>query len=273
VTTIVISLIKKLFNTFEYIICGSALRESISIFILKNYYNSKLRREWKWSKTPPHFEDHRIFFFNFAFTKKNYGPYFLFRGFYTAELIRENDKVLDIGCGDGFLSKRFYSKRARIVDALDIDTDAINCARRYNFSENIKYYNINAISDSFPEQNYNIIAWDGAIGHFSLDSINKILKKIRHSLNNDGVFCGSESLGLEGDDHLFIIKISNELYLLFEPFFRYVQFKQIHYELDWANGIIRKEIFWRCSNNINRLSDIEWEKFYQDNSQGADNEH
>lgn len=266
-------LIKKLLYGLEYIIFGGTLRERCLLYNLRNYYNSKFRREWNWSKNPPSFENQRIFNFNFAFTEKNYGPYFLFRGFYSSELIRNNDRVLDIGCGDGFLTKRFYSKKALVVDAIDFDNVALNCACKQNFSHNIIYSHKDAVNDDFPNTNYNVVIWDGALGHFDQDSINKILNKISQSLVRDGIFCGSESMGPEGDDHLYIIDKSNDLLLLFKPFFRYIQFKEIQYELEWTNGFIRKEIFWRCSNETENLKELDWEKHYQENSRGEINEY
>ena len=110
--------------------------------------------------------------------------------------------MLDIGCGDGFFTKRFFSLKCSRVDGVDIEPSAIQFAMKDNCAENIKYHLLDAVAKDFPEREYNVIVWDGAIGHFSPDTLETMLQKIRAALSQDGIFCGSESLGVEGADHL-----------------------------------------------------------------------
>jgi 2-polyprenyl-3-methyl-5-hydroxy-6-metoxy-1,4-benzoquinol methylase len=74
----------------------------------------------------------------------------LFRGLYCAEIIRDGDVVLDVGCGDGSLTKRFLAARAFHVDAIDIEPSAIACASSHNRAPNITYTVLDAVKDPLP---------------------------------------------------------------------------------------------------------------------------
>ena len=93
-----------------------------------------------WTDEPPHFFDHRIGAFDLAFGSAKSGPYPWFRAFFAAEVIRDGDMLLDIGCGDGFFTARFFAPRCRAVDGVDVDPDAIATARRENAGANVRYH-------------------------------------------------------------------------------------------------------------------------------------
>jgi hypothetical protein len=247
-------------NFVERLVFGGRLREAILIRLLSGYYHSQFRRQWRWSTEQPHFEDQRVFFFDFAFSKP---PIFtgaspFYRGFFASEVIRDGDLVLDIGSGDGFFSMRFLSERASHVDALDIDSSAISLAKKENFASNVQYHCSDAIIDPFPKDLYDVICWDGALGHFSAQSAARMLTKFSRHLHPQGIFIGSESLGSEGHDHLQFFESLDDVGALFKPYFRYVCLRQINYPLPWARGFVRKEAFWRCSNHSERLESLMW---------------
>ena len=54
----------------ENIAWGGQIRESILLKILEKHYQSKFRRQWELGEKRPQFEDQRIFFFNFAFSRR-----------------------------------------------------------------------------------------------------------------------------------------------------------------------------------------------------------
>lgn len=200
--------------------------------------------------------------FDFAYAKRDSGPYPFYRGFFVSEVIQEGDVLLDIGCGDGFLTKRFYAVKCLAVDALDIDLYAIKEAQKHNSAENISYKRRDAVAEPFPREKYNVIVWDGAIGHFRRNVVEEMLCKIEASLSEGGIFVGSESLGQEGHDHLYFYNSLEEIYELFRPFFKNIQMRQVDYKLEWAGGFLRKEAYWRCSNDIRRLEQSGWRKYY-----------
>ena len=106
--------------------------ERILVRALEREYKKIFQRKWVNSSTPPHFFNHRIGFFSFAFSNLGFSPRAYNRAFYTAEVIHDGDRLLDIGCGDGFFTKRFYSHQCCHIDAIDIERDAISAATRWN---------------------------------------------------------------------------------------------------------------------------------------------
>jgi 2-polyprenyl-3-methyl-5-hydroxy-6-metoxy-1,4-benzoquinol methylase len=174
-------------------------------------------------------------------------------------MIEEGDRLLDIGCGDGFFTKRFFSTKCSQIDAIDVDQEAIQIAIRYNTAPNIQYHRMDAVQRSFPGKSYHVIVWDGAIGHFSHEDTKTILGKICHVLTPDGVFVGSESLGREegGYDHLQFFSL-DDLYRLFKPYFQFIQMRTVNYKVGWTGNLNRREAYWRCSNSSVRLSAGGW---------------
>lgn len=220
-------------------------------------YDSKFRKEWTYSEVPPHFTDFRVLGAHFLFGADLLGPYSFYRGFFSSEVIRSGDRLLDIGCGDGFLAKRFLAEKCSHVDAIDIDPAALAAAQRYQRASNVSYYLLDAVKDAFPHERYDVIVWDGALGHFSGDVTKYMLQKILASLSEDGIFVGSESLGVEGQDHLQYFHSEEELRSIFSPFFRCVKMRSMSYKLR-RSDFVRREAYWRCSNSQDRLSQVEW---------------
>jgi SAM-dependent methyltransferase len=251
---------RRLMHWKESILGGGRLREAILIKLLEQHYNSKFRRQWVLGEEPPHFFDQRMGFFQFAFGHKDYGPYALFRGFYSSEILRQGDRLLDIGCGDGFFTRRFFAERCGHIDAIDIEPSAIQAAVTYHSAPNITYHLLDAVNQPFPNDTYDVIVWDGAMGHFSPDATHLLLQKIYESLAQDGIFVGSESLGIEGSDHLQYFHSLNDLYQIFKPYFKHIQLRCANYKIG-SEGVIRQEAYWRCANDPKRLKEGHWQEF------------
>ena len=247
----------------ESTVYGGNIREAALVWLLKQHYKSAFRRQWVWrcSGDLPHFTDHRIKAFFLAFGDLDLGPFSFYRGFYNSELIREGDRLLDIGCGDGFFTRRFFSPKCSQIDAVDIEDEAIEVARRHNAASNICYRKLDAVNESFPSSNYDIVVWDGALGHFCEDDTAKVLEKISISLNKDGVFGGSESLGLEGHDHLQYFHSLGDLEPVLRRHFKYVQLRSASYRIGVRGETMRQEAYWRCTNNEERLGQVGWKRF------------
>src|SRR3954453_20481443 len=145
----------------ERLAFGGRLRERVLLVLLGAYYRSLFRRQWTWSEEPPHFFDHRIGAYDLLVGRGS--PYPQARAFHAAEMVRRGDKVLDIGCGDGFFTSRFLAARASAVDALDIEDSAIEHACRHNARPNVSYRQADAVAEPFPQSDYDVIVWDGAL--------------------------------------------------------------------------------------------------------------
>ena len=249
---------KRVLALAERIVFGGKITERVLSKLLALHYKSRFRREWLWSQDAPHFFNHRIGFFDFVYGEASGGPYPYYRGFFVSELLQNNDTLLDIGCGDGFFTKRFYSKRCSLVDAIDIEADAIDAARGINFAPNINYYLLDAVQQPFPSDVYEIVVWDGALGHFAPDTTHFMLEKIVRVLSPDGVFAGSESLGHEGHDHLQFFEAIEDLDALFAKHFAYRAYRIIEYDTSFNVGLLRREAFWRCSSSPLRIAEAGW---------------
>ena len=237
---------------------GGRLRERLLLAALRTHYASRFRREWLWTDEPPHFFAHRLGAFELAFGSSKSGPYPWQRAFCAAEVIRAGDTLLDIGCGDGFFTARFFAPRCRVVDGLDVDPEAISTARRENAAGKIRYHLLDVTSEAFPETRYDVIVWDGALGHFTPDASKTVLAKIRRALAPDGIFCGSESLGSEGVDHQQFFPDLESLHAALAGHFPHLWLREVGYDVD---GHFRREAFWRACANPARHDATLWRSF------------
>ena len=244
----------------ETILYGGNLRESFLVSMLGALHRSQFRREWKlFSKEPPHFFNQRWNGFEFTYGKTR-SPYGFFRGFFACEVIQTDDNLLDIGCGDGFFANTFFSCRCRHIDAIDIETSAIETARRINDNPKITFHVLDAVRDPFPGNQYDVIVWDGAIGHFAGSDLSTVLEKIAKCLAPNGIFVGSESLGTEGSDHLVFFDDEAALASVLKPYFKNVSLRTMEYNI--RDGFRRKEAYWRCAQELNSRHDsTKWNEF------------
>jgi len=226
--------------------------------LLAQHYASRFRRDWELSYDPPHFFEQRLGFFRFGFTAEGADPATFCRGFFGAEVVRPGDRVLDIGCGDGFFTKRFYGQRAAHVDALDIEASAIRTALAKNADEHVRYYLQDAVTEPFPAARYDVIVWDGALGHFSSETTAHMFGKIRAALAPGGIFVGSESLKREGHDHLQFFDTLDELRAVLAPHFRCVALRSAAYPIGPKKDLRREEAYWRCAEDRGRIDAATW---------------
>jgi len=248
-----IKLFFPIYRLLNVIIFGTKVRASLLNYLLNHYYRSKMRREWRFNKFPPHFEDNLSALKLWPITKN---PDFLNRGLFNREVMNKESTVLNIGCGDGLYDSLFYSSVAKSIDAIDIDKSAIKFAIKNNSSENITYYELDCINKEFPKKSYDVVVLDGAIGHFNENDINIILSKIKNVIGNNGIFVGSEELSTLDVipwDHFQAFPDLIDLKSLLQNFFPFVQTK----EISPINDRYR-EGFFRCSLNRNVIEKYVW---------------
>lgn len=244
----------------ESLVFGGETRERLLGRMLLALEASRFRRRWIWAAGHlPHFSDNRGAWLRAGASASPPDAAALIRGFYVLEMLRPGDALLDIGCGDGFFTRQLYSPRCTLVDAVDIEPTAIATAMRWHPADNIRYHLMDAVEQPFPSGRYQVIAWDGAIGHFPPETTGRMLDKIARALAADGVFCGSESLGREeGHDHLQFFDSLEDLRGLLRPHFRHVQAKEMQYTIGRGQGYLRREGYWRCANSPERLDSAAW---------------
>jgi SAM-dependent methyltransferase len=249
----VISLVQRA-RLRERLLWGGARRERALTWLLGRHYDSLRRRQWALADEPPHFFDHRHDCFDLV--GRGTAPFAFYRAYFATELLRETDVVLDVGCGDGYFTTRFFAQRAAQVDGVDIEADAIEHAKAVNPAPNVRFLRSDAVRDPFPRPVYDAVIWDGAIGHFAQDTTGRMLEKIRGALAPEGVFAGSESLGRVGDDHLQFFETADDLGAALRPYFEHVAVRELSYRL--SDGSLRHEAFWRCAQHPARLRAADW---------------
>lgn len=233
-------------------------REEILVGLLDKHFRMKHRLDWELSQEAPHFYDFRSGVFALAFGDAPPSSHTLDRAAMARDSFAEGDSVLDIGCGDGFFTRRFYADRAGRIDAIDLEESAISHGKRYHAHPKISYVKCNAVTDPFPSDAYDAVIWNGAIGHFSQADTAIVLQKIRASLRPSGVFAGSESLGVEGHDHLQYFANENAVQALFAPYFLFVTTRVVNYTIGPQRNFARREVFWRCSDTRESLTRDAW---------------
>jgi SAM-dependent methyltransferase len=135
--------------------------------------------------------------------------------------------VLDLCCGDGFLSYHFYSLVAESVVGVDFDPKAIKFANRRNRAENLSYI-LGDIRTDIPEGTFNNIVWDAAIEHFTETETQALMATIKSRLATDGILSGYTIL--EGDggahhlhQHEYEFHDKEDLARFLTPHFKHVQ--------------------------------------------------
>ena len=245
-------------NTAVRLAGHGAHRERLLISLLNSHFRAKHRLMWELSAATPHFYDQRNTVFALAFDPMPPSSHTLDRAAAARDVIADGDRVLDIGCGDGLFTRRFYCDRASQIDAIDVEQSAIDHAQCFHADPKIVYRKIDAVAESFPQSEYDVVVWNGAIGHFSSGDAAVVMKKISAVLGPRGVFVGSESLGLEGHDHLQFFLDEAAVQRLFSPYFQYIATRVVSYRIGLRRDFLRHEVFWRCSNEREPLTRDFW---------------
>jgi SAM-dependent methyltransferase len=135
--------------------------------------------------------------------------------------------VLDLCCGDGFLSYHFYSLVAESVVSVDFDPKAIAFANRHNKAPNARFI-LGDIRTDIPEGVFNNIVWDAAIEHFTQAETQALMTTIKSRLAKDGILSGYTIL--EADDgahhlhqHEYEFHDKDDLARFLTPHFKNVQ--------------------------------------------------
>jgi SAM-dependent methyltransferase len=239
----------------ERLAFGGERRRSVLMRALVAHDKSLLRRQWQLADEMPHYYDHRLG--SLLFSAGAAPGFGMFRGFLAAQVMRPGDAVLDIGCGDGFFANRLFAPRVTHVDSIDVEPSAIAHAKQHLSAANVSHHLLDAVATPFPRPKYDVIVWDGALGHFPPDVTRRMLAKIREALNDGGVFVGSESLGEEGHDHLQFFDDLEALRGVLADEFGTVQLSQMDYVI--PGGLLRHEGYWRCAvADADRLAAGAW---------------
>jgi len=184
--------------------------------------------------------DHR---FDYLKGISNY--HWMERAFFSLDIIKKGDVVLNIGCGDGSFDGLYYADKAEYVVSIDKDPVAISHAKKYYKRPNVSFVKLDITRKKLPSKKYNIVLMFAVIEHFTeLEGI-EVLKNIKQSLKSGGILFGStpllKSLGKSNWEHKNEFCSTNQLKTLLSKVFQKIDIKI----QKWSEG--RTEIYFKCS--------------------------
>jgi len=105
------------------------------------------------------------------------GEQLLFHYELSLGLIKNNYKVLDIACGEGFGSK-LIAKKANLVVGADLDKKVVEYAQKTNSAKNIVYINCDANNTPFASNSFDCILSMETLEHVNPNMFLKEMKRI-----------------------------------------------------------------------------------------------
>lgn len=140
-------------------------------------------------KPTPHWFDHNIDMY-WQWPKKHDSSW-LERGVLNS-LCLEGGEALELTCGDGFYTSRFYASKLTKVVACDRDVKAIASARKYSKASNVDYVVADILTE-MPVGEFQHVIWDFGFpwcNHFNSQEIEHIMCQCKTRLKSGGVFSG-----------------------------------------------------------------------------------
>jgi chemotaxis methyl-accepting protein methylase len=203
--------------------------------ISKRYasFHTKLMHynDWYFSSKEPSNYKHEINLYNWIYNPSRVE--FVEGGMLGRMIIKKDNNVLDLCCGDGSYSYLFFSDIAKNIDAIDYDQKAIDYANKRYKKKNINFICDDLLTFDLKLKNYDVIIWRSGSAYFSKEDRKVLFDKIYNTLTQDGkVYIGSPLMDEENFSANQVEVITNEVN--FENEFNnsfHITFKQkIHYK-------------------------------------------
>lgn len=117
-------------------------------------------------------------------------------------------KVLDVGCGGGFLAEEF-ARDGFAVTGIDPATHSLEAARQHAADNNLEidYRAGKGESLPFPDASFDIVACCDVLEH--VDDFSAVVSEVARTLKPDGVFC-YDTVNRTWLSHIAVIKISQD---------------------------------------------------------------
>ena len=140
--------------------------------------------DWFFNNVQPSSYKHEINLYNWIYDPSQ--SQFVEGGVFGRMLIKKDDNVLDLCCGDGSYSYLFFSDISKLVDAIDNDERAIKYARETYKKNNINYICDDLLQYKLKDEFYDVIVWRAGVAYFSKKDRKALFLKIYHSLKMNG---------------------------------------------------------------------------------------
>ena len=154
--------------------------------------------EYRLPPVPASF-DHHIDLY--SLWRRSRDPGWIERGVFSS-LCLKGGNVLELTCGDGFITRNFYSLKAAAIVACDVDATAIDKARRKNPAPNVEYRVVD-IRNDLPAGAFENVVWDFGFPFakcFSDPELRSILGRVRDRLSSDGIMSGYTTVDRRSPD-------------------------------------------------------------------------
>ena len=200
----------------------SELETSLASAWVRSSHNRLKMIQWGIPPQPENFDHHIDLYSEWQKTRDSD---WIERGVYGAMVLKHGN-VLELCCGDGFITRNCFSLTSDSIVACDFDPLILHTARRKNSAPNIRYVQADIRTD-MPEGTFENIFWNSAIEHFTEHEISEVVKSIKARLSPDGIFSGHTIV--ENEDgikqlshHEYELKNKEDLLRFFTPHFRNV---------------------------------------------------
>ncbi len=148
-------------------------------------YNKLLHiNDWSFSNKQPSYYKHEINLYEWIYNPSKCE--FVEGGVLSRMLIKPDNNVLDLCCGDGSYTYLFFSDIAKQVDAIDFDLSAIKYAKSNYAKDNINFIYGDLLKSDFTNKHYDVIVWNSGIAYFNKLQRKTIFIKIHSWLKDDG---------------------------------------------------------------------------------------
>jgi cyclopropane fatty-acyl-phospholipid synthase-like methyltransferase len=195
--------------------------------------------DWYFNPNEPSSYKHEINLYNWIYNPSQVE--FVEGGVFGRMVIRKDDNVLDLCCGDGSYSYLFFSDISQQVDAVDYDIDSINYAKNNYKKQNINYICSDLLEYNFKKEYYDVIIWRSGSAYFTKENRQILFSKIKNSLSKNGkVYIGTPLMQKENFSANQVAVITDEN--IFEKEFT-TQF----------NIIFKQKTFYHNRTNINYI--------------------
>ncbi|MCT7528307.1 class I SAM-dependent methyltransferase [Aliarcobacter cryaerophilus] len=202
-------------------------------------YKKSIDREWF---------DHRL---HILYPEKWFADHWTMSANNVLPVLTPESKILNLCSGDGFYDYHFYSKRAKKIDCVEVDKEAINHAKIHHQHEKINYIHSSVFDFTPKDEYYDVVLIRGAIEHFYENQQNQIFGLVKKALKPNGYFIGDAPKKMPGvlqhKDHHCEWEDENEMKIKLSKYFNKIETSSFKSYGDAKIGGARTTLFWKCT--------------------------